>query len=155
MNQMPIADPEGDALGKPSRRDFLNQVLAAGGVIWVAGTLIPAGVYLWPAKDRGPGAEYVDAGSTADFPVGSERMVQKGGKPVMVLRLKQDEYRAFSAVCTHLACVVRWDRQRRQIRCPCHAGFFAADGTVISGPPPRPLTAYRVQIIDEQVRVYG
>lgn len=155
MNHSPISDPTGETLDQPNRRDFLNQILAAGGVIWVAGTVIPAGAYLWPAKSRGPGAEYVEAGSTEDFPIGSERMVQNAGKPVIVLRLKQDEYRAFSAVCTHLACVVSWDQQKRLIRCPCHAGFFATDGSVVSGPPPRPLTAYRVQIIDGKVRVYG
>jgi len=155
MTDSPAEEPASGEQAVPSRRDFLDQILAAGGVVWVLGTVIPTAFFLWPARSRGPGSDYVDAGSTADFPVGSERMIQKGGKPVMVLRLKEDEFRAFSAVCTHLACVVSWDPQLRQIKCPCHAGFFATDGSVASGPPPRPLTAYRVNVIDNQVRVYG
>jgi cytochrome b6-f complex iron-sulfur subunit len=139
----------------PERRDFLQGVLATGGCIWAAGVAVPAAVYLWPARASGPGSDHVDAGSTKDFPVGTERMVQKTGKPILVLRVKEDEFRAFSAVCTHLACVVRWDAQRRQILCPCHAGVFGPDGAVVSGPPPRPLTAYRVVVVDDTVRVYA
>jgi cytochrome b6-f complex iron-sulfur subunit len=137
------------------RRDFLERALVAGGCVWAAGVAVPSAVYLWPARASGPGTDHVDAGSTKDFPVGTERLVQKAGKPILVLRVKEDEFRAFSAVCTHLACVVRWNAQRRQILCPCHAGVFGPDGAVISGPPPRPLAPYRVVVIDETVRVYA
>lgn len=137
-----------------SRRDMLDRVLGAGGVVWAAGVCVPAAVYLWPARSRGPGDDYVEVGSTADFAVGSARMAQKSGKPILVVRLAEDDIRAFSAVCTHLACVVKWDAPTKQIHCPCHAGLFGADGQVVSGPPPRPLAAYRVVVIGDQVRVY-
>jgi cytochrome b6-f complex iron-sulfur subunit len=154
MEDKPLDDPEKPET-EPTRRDVLDQILGAGAVVWVAGTVIPASVYLWPAGSRGPGSEYAEAGSVTDFPVGSERMIQKDGKPVMVIRTKEDEFHALSAVCTHLACIVQWDPDARQIRCPCHAGFFAPDGTVIAGPPPRPLTPLRVVVVNDEVRVYA
>ena len=143
-----------DQAPEPTRRDVLDTLLVAGGAIWAAGVVVPGAIFVWPARSGGPGEEYAKAGSTSDFPVGTARMVRKSGKPVMVLRVKDDDYRAFSAVCTHLACVVRWDEATKRIACPCHAGFFDTEGKVISGPPPRALTPYRVIIAGDEVRVY-
>jgi rieske iron-sulfur protein len=49
---------------------------------------------------------------------------------------------AYSAVCTHMGCVVEdWDSDRKCLRCPCHKGTYdpRQQGKVVSGPPPRPL----------------
>ncbi len=54
--------------------------------------------------------------------------------------------RAMSATCTHLGCQVRWEAKEKKFRCPCHGGVYAADGTVLAGPPPRPL-----QTIDARI----
>ena len=138
-----------------TRRHLLDSLLAAGACIWTAGVAVPAALYLWPATSRGPSDEPVAAGSIKDFPIGGARMVQHEGKPLMVLRLSETEFRALSAICTHLACIVRWDETARQIHCPCHAGFFAPDGTVRSGPPPRPLPSYRVVAKGDELWVYA
>lgn len=147
-------DPAGDG-GSMTRRTVLDTLLAAGACVWAAGVAAPAAAYLWPAHAGGPGDEFVKAGSVKDFPVGGARMIQHQGKPVVVLRLGESEFRAFSAICTHLGCVVRWDEQSRQIHCPCHAGFFGPDGAVLSGPPPRPLTAHKVVVAGDELRVYA
>lgn len=49
------------------------------------------------------------------------------------------EFIVFSAECTHVGCTVTWDGETERFVCPCHGGFFAADGEVLAGPPPRPL----------------
>ena len=65
-----------------------------------------------------------------------------------------DGLRAYSAVCTHFACIVKWDAERGEIVCPCHDGFFDPnDGKVITGPPPSPLETLQVEIIDGQIFV--
>lgn len=143
-----------DSDSEPTRRDVIDKLLVAGAAIWTTGVVVPAAIFIWPARAGGPGEEYAKAGSPSDFPVGTARMVRKSGKPVMVLRVKEDDYRAFSAVCTHLGCVVRWDEDSKRIACPCHAGFFDTEGKVISGPPPRALAPYRVIIAGDEVRVY-
>jgi len=42
--------------------------------------------------------------------------------------------------CSHLGCGVAWSAERKAFLCPCHGGVYAADGKVLGGPPPRPLT---------------
>lgn len=152
MDSAELSRPKAD--GNVSRRNLLDALLAAGACVWAAGIAVPTAIYLWPARASGPGEGRVKAGSIKDFPVGSARMLQHRGKPLMVLRLTDTEFRAFSAICTHLACVVRWDEATRQIHCPCHAGFFGPDGAVRSGPPPRPLPTYQVAAAGDELWVY-
>jgi len=58
-------------------------------------------------------------------------------KPVYVTQAADGRLRVLSAVCPHLGCSVAWNDSRRQFVCPCHAGVFAEDGALVSGPPPR------------------
>lgn len=49
---------------------------------------------------------------------------------------------AYSAVCTHLGCIVsQWVADKKAGLCPCHGGIydFAHGARVIAGPPPRPV----------------
>jgi Rieske Fe-S protein len=58
----------------------------------------------------------------------------------ILVRTSKDEYNAFSQKCTHLSCAVYYERETNRLACPCHHGYFsAADGSVLQGPPPRPL----------------
>jgi menaquinol-cytochrome c reductase iron-sulfur subunit len=65
------------------------------------------------------------------------------------------EYIAFSNICTHLGCKVRWINDQSQFFCPCHNAAFDKDGKVASGPPPRPLDRYQVKIEDDQIYIQG
>jgi Rieske Fe-S protein len=60
-----------------------------------------------------------------------------------------------SNICTHLGCKVRWIPDQEGFFCPCHNGVFAKDGSVVSGPPPRPLDQYEVKIEDGILYVKG
>ena len=60
-------------------------------------------------------------------------------------------FKAFNAACTHAGCLVD-TVQDGKIGCPCHPGVFRIeDGTVVSGPPPRPLTPVTVTIQGNQM----
>jgi Rieske Fe-S protein len=65
---------------------------------------------------------------------------------VVFLDREGDGYRALSSTCTHLSCRVRWDGDRKQFLCPCHGGVYARDGSVVDGPPPRPLDRVAVRV---------
>ncbi len=47
---------------------------------------------------------------------------------------------ALDTTCSHLGCGVSWNARRNAFVCPCHGGVYGPDGSVLSGPPPRPLT---------------
>ena len=135
-----------------SRRTFLDWLLAGGLLTWAAAFIAPVISYVWPAQKRGPSTQAVSAGKADEFTDWQSKMVAIAGQPVIVIRTPQG-FRAFSAICTHLGCIVGWDAGRRQIECPCHAGVFDINGRVVSGPPPRPLAELDVAVVNGEVLV--
>lgn len=137
---------------KVSRRTFVDYLLGGGLAVWAVGFMAPVISYLWPAQRRGPSVQTVPAGKESDYTEWQTKMVAIAGHPVMVVRTPQG-FKAFSAICTHLGCIVQWDAGRKQIACPCHAGFFDVTGKVVSGPPPKPLTEHGIAIVNGEVLV--
>jgi cytochrome b6-f complex iron-sulfur subunit len=86
---------------------------------------------------------------------GAGKEVVLGNKPVWVIQDKRGNYKALSAICTHLGCIVEWQQDKQIFFCPCHAGVFDDNGRVISGPPPRPLPEYGLKIKDGRVYLTG
>ncbi len=66
---------------------------------------------------------------------------------------RPDGWIALSPVCTHLGCVVKWNRTKKEFICPCHGGRYSMDGEVIGGPPPLPLMKLSLKIEGERVFV--
>lgn len=81
-------------------------------------------------------------------------MFRFGTQPAMLIHHKDGSWTAFSAVCTHLGCTVKFEPDKHRIYCECHGGVYDPNtGDVISGPPPRGLTAYDVETKDGQIVV--
>ena len=138
-----------------TRRKFLDysgRVLVVIGAVGIFGPIL---AYFFPARLEEMPAEPVNAGSLAELPVGESKTIRFGRYPALILNTP-DGLRAYSAVCTHFACVVKWDAALGQIVCPCHEGYFAAqDGSVLAGPPPSPLDLLAVEVIDGDIYVGG
>ncbi len=77
------------------------------------------------------------------------------GKELILLRSGEKEVKAISTVCTHLGCSVHWEKDKKRFFCPCHAGVFDPDGKVVSGPPPRDLDSYDIDIEGDNVYIYS
>jgi Rieske Fe-S protein len=83
-----------------------------------------------------------------DIPVGGSHLFRypTPDHPCILVRLSEGEFAAYSQSCTHLQCPVHYQHEKKQFYCPCHEGFFSAkDGSVLAGPPPRPLPRYPVE----------
>lgn len=77
-----------------------------------------------------------------EIPVGGVKLFQypKQGEQCIMIRTAQDDYVAYSQKCTHLSCAVFYARANNRLECPCHQGYFSIeDGSVLQGPPTRPL----------------
>lgn len=75
-----------------------------------------------------------DLDNTADLPAGEGGVLSFGLKKVAVYRDYDNTLKAFSAVCPHLGCIVKWNSDEKSFDCPCHGSRFATDGTVLNGP---------------------
>jgi nitrite reductase/ring-hydroxylating ferredoxin subunit len=138
-----------------NRRDFIK--LAEGGLV-VAGTLVIAGpvvAYFYPKNLQETPSEPVLVCKVDELPVGESKTISYGRYPAIVINTT-DGLHAFSAVCTHFACIVKWEASKGQIYCPCHDGYFdAIDGHVISGPPPLGLTPITVNVVGDEIYIGG
>jgi cytochrome b6-f complex iron-sulfur subunit len=134
------------------RRSFLNYCLGATSLMFGGLALYAVGKYLFP-----PEAFSAEAAGEAvrmsleDLPVGGAKNVRYKGAASVVIRTNERTFHALSAVCTHLGCIVKWDSGKQMLVCPCHAATFDINGNVVSGPAPRPLESYPVQIVQDEV----
>jgi Rieske Fe-S protein len=136
-----------------TRRAFLRLASWALSVTGVAAILGPILAYFYPTDLEETPSEPVVAGRMENLPEGEGTVVRFGRYPALVIHTP-DGLRAYSAVCTHFACIVKWDPDNGQIVCPCHEGFFdPLDGGVISGPPPEPLEPLSVEVVDGQIYI--
>lgn len=142
-----------------SRRDFVKIVMTTLGTIMTGILGIPAIGYLISPAARKPESDaWVALGPLENYSIGIpipfnftrstingwEKTVNSYG--VFVVRQDENQVRVFSNVCTHLSCRVSWHTDLQHYVCPCHDGHFDIVGTVISGPPPRPLDEFTTKV---------
>lgn len=153
---MESTQPEKPETAKVGRRPFLEFLLGFSVFSTLVGVLTPiAGYLVPPATGSKSSSERVKVGTTTDIPIGQGKIVAVGNKPVIVTNTDQG-VNAFSAICTHLGCIVVWDDSRKIILCPCHDGQFnPITGVVMSGPPPSPLPSVPVVMDGEDIYVGG
>jgi Rieske Fe-S protein len=89
----------------------------------------------------------------ADVPVGEARVVDVGGRPVVLARPDEFSVVAFSARCTHQGTTVEVS-EGLELRCPNHGSEFRADdGSVVTGPATRPLEGLTATIDGDVVTI--
>ena len=135
------------------RRDFLKYFLGGGLLAWMAAIFYPIFSYLKPPKQGEVEVTSVKAGKASAIEKDSGMIVRFGNKPVILIRNATGEFRAFSAVCTHLDCTVQYRKDMGLIWCACHNGRYDLNGRNVAGPPPRPLDEYRVVLQGEDILI--
>ncbi len=140
-----------------SRRTFVRVGLTAVGAGYAVALGYPLYEYLAaPARRAAADAavKEVALDKADELPEGSAMMFKFGGRPALLIHLKGGAWVAFSAVCTHLGCTVQFEGHKERIYCACHGGVYdPATGKNLSGPPPKPLRAFHVQVAAGKVVV--
>jgi menaquinol-cytochrome c reductase iron-sulfur subunit len=150
-----------------SRRGFVTGVVGFLGAVMTAMLGLPViGYFISPALKKISTDEWVPLGPVADLVQGEPKLYsftktkRLGWEAtaisygVYVIRKNEDDYDVFSNVCTHLSCRYHWREDLNHFFCPCHNGHYALDGTVVGGPPPRPLDRFEHKIEDGIMSVH-
>ena len=130
------------------------KILLGGGLLGsFASFLYPVLRYLVPPRVADLGGDQVIAGKVNELKPNSAKIFRFGSRPGLLIRNSDGNYRALSATCTHLGCIVQYRSDLQEIWCACHNGLYDLTGRNISGPPPRPLEAYEVHLRGDDVVV--
>ena len=131
------------------RRTFLDALLTTGFVSTAIAIAYPVAEYIVPPASGEPATQTASAGPAAALKPNSAAIFKFGSKPGIVVRTADGEIRAFSAVCSHLDCTVQFKSDTSQLWCACHNGTYDLGGNVVSGPPPRGLEKFVVNLRGE------
>jgi Rieske Fe-S protein len=135
------------------RREFIKRALYAVLAFLGLGFLVPAAGMLAP-RMREKQLVYYPLMPEEEVPRSG---VKKRELAYMVLDREKrarffvvsnrDRITVLSATCSHLGCLVNYNRERAEFICPCHGGRYDLSGKNIAGPPPAPLTSipFRVE----------
>ncbi len=136
-----------------SRRDFLTNAAMTVGLVASLGTAGYYGVrYLVPKPREKTFVDVLVSNLKKLTPGAAQEFIDaKGRKGILVNN--NGTVKAFSKICTHLGCEVEWHPQKKEFFCPCHEGFFDANGKNVKGPPPRPLDEFKVTVKDDNIYV--
>lgn len=154
---MPVTD-ESRVPTEVTRRKFYVAMIYGLWSLMAAALSVPAAIYLLIPPKLRKMPEWVEAGDVSKLepraPVEivfrQNRVdgwkIQSEKTTAWVVKLGDSHVVAYGPQCTHLGCAYHWDDNGNQFLCPCHSSVFSVDGTVVSGPAPRPLDRYDTKV---------
>jgi len=130
------------------RRAFINWFLGTSLGALIVSVLYPVLRFVSPPRVPEAATNQIEAGPANDPQLADKafKIVRFGAEPVILIRASETDFRAFSATCTHLDCIVTFQKDQNRIFCNCHGGQYDLNGRNVGGPPPRPLTPYKVNL---------
>jgi cytochrome b6-f complex iron-sulfur subunit len=131
------------------RRSFLGLIASALGLTAFGSLAYPLIRYLAPPKSK----LYAKRLSFNKADIGDAKEIVYQQTPTIIINRPGKGYIAISRVCTHLGCLLEYDREKKSLICPCHAGVFDLEGRVVSGPPPEPLLTFPLRVEGEEITI--
>jgi len=138
---------------KPSRRSVLDRLLQISAFGWGLSILYPIFAYFKIPPEGESVPTSIVAAKVNELQPNQGKVFRFGNAPAILVKTPGGEWKAFSAVCTHLQCTVQYRNDMQKIWCACHNGTFDMKGTNIAGPPPRPLEEFKVTTKGQDVIV--
>jgi cytochrome b6-f complex iron-sulfur subunit len=127
------------------RRRFLKVILAFIGTITSLSFVYSILEFLTAIPTRAADAKKLLVRKN-DIHSGEAKNIIYQGEPAILINRPEKGFIALTRTCTHLGCLVTFNKSRQELICPCHAGTYDLEGNVISGPPPKPLTVIPLRI---------
>ena len=133
------------------RRQLLKTSLAFLGTTALISFVYPTSKFLVRPKSSMPDAPLTI--NKDEIPTGTAKEFFFNETPLVVINRRGSGFIALSRVCTHLGCLVGYDKFNNKLVCPCHAGEFDLEGRVLSGPATKPLLRYPLKIAADQITI--
>ena len=163
MRPQGTREKQGAVVTQEPRKDSLatrRGMLAGVGLVGLAGVITACGASGSSSStatgSNGTSASSASGGTAAGalsvisaIPVGGGKIFD--AQVVVVTQPTAGKFKAFSAVCTHLGCIVNQISDGK-IECPCHGSEYSiASGAVLRGPAPRPLPAKKIKVSGDSI----
>lgn len=151
-NDFPIDRPQDEYV---SRRDF-TKFLVLTSFAFVVGQAWIVGQNILRRRKGLPPVKKIAA--LSEIPIGAAMVFQYPGEHdnCLLVRTGEQTFVAYDQKCTHLGCAVVPETEKNRLHCPCHAGYFDLQtGSVLAGPPQRPLTRVTLEIRDDVLYATG
>lgn len=130
------------------RRGILKGLVAGAVAVVTAPIIYVASRFLGYINVSGSGATSASVAFSELTPEKPSKLIQINDEPIIVVREKDDQIRAFTATCTHLGCTVSYRPQVPDFYCKCHQGRYDVNGVNVPGTRPKaPLT--ELTIVDK------
>jgi cytochrome b6-f complex iron-sulfur subunit len=157
---------EGAFVPDMERRNIMNLILVFGGALpAVGGLAVPYVLFFIPRGGGGAGGgltaktkagdDITFAGWLESHALGDRQLVQglKGDATYLIVENGNKEVRDYgiNAVCTHLGCVVPWNKAANKFMCPCHGSQYDETGKVVRGPAPLSLALAHISDVGGKV----
>lgn len=154
MNPRPNTSPLSPEL---SRRTVLGVTVAG-----VSGLLVACGSGSSPSSAPSDSSSDSPSDPPSKTPADPGGLVEKSKVPVgegvildgpkiVVTQPTAGNFKAFTAVCTHMGCTVG-SIANGTITCPCHGSTYSIkDGSVTGGPAPKPLAAIAIKVQGNEI----
>jgi len=138
-----------------SRRDFTSFMVLISSA-FACGQLWIVAQNAWRRRRGEPPLKEV--ARLSELPVGGALTFRYPTESDVCVLVRLDERRlvAFDQSCTHLSCPVIPRVSEQRFECPCHHGSFDLEsGRPTAGPPRRPLTRIRIEVVGDKVMANG
>ena len=76
--------------------------------------------------------------------------------PIVLIHLDNDQFVAYSTICTHAGCQVQFNPSAKDLVCPCHGAVYDPynNAQVLAGPAPYPLQSIPIQYDKSTGNIY-
>lgn len=140
---------------KTGRREFIKKALYGVLALLGLGFLAPAVKLFSPVGSRDKELVFFPLIAEDDIPRAGVKKAElaftvsgKDRKTRVFIVSSPEGPAVFSATCSHLGCLVNYNKEKHEFVCPCHGGRYDLSGKNIAGPPPAPLTRFPVRTQD-------